>query len=864
MIPPGRTILLALTVAAAVALGGGARLSAAATNGAPTISPPGGVFTTGVVATITVATGEVRYTLDGSMPATNSPLYAQPVAVTNSCLLRARVFTNGQPAGDPVACAFTLLETNVVDFNSSLPLVVIETFGQAMQAESNTLVSLRCIEGATNARATLSGPAQFAGRAAVKFRGYTSRRYPKKSLAVELRDAADHEAESSLLGLPADSDWILYAPYPDKSLMRDVLAYDLSREMGHYASRTRFVEVFVNDSTSRLARAHYAGVYVLEEKVKRSDQRVKIQKLSSSDNGEPAITGGYIFKKDHLEEVTRDDPPPAATHVTSVATVSKPGRVGFPTGPGGFPAALAGFLPPYEHIVTLTNITYTTNVAQVTNTVATTNVMPLVAIVGATNIVLLTNIIPLASVMTATNVVIVRHVRPVTNVLALTNVTSLTNVASVTNTAPFPGVTSFTNVAVFTNLASFKNIAQVTNTVATTNLVTVTNLASVTNIASVTNLAWLTNTTYSVKVELVSSPGLATNVTVATSFTFLTNPPVTILVTTPTNETPKPPSVLTRLVESGQGFTTSRTNAFFYVEPKPSKITAEQRTWLSNHLNRFEQALHGADFRSATNGYAAFIDSDSFIDQHLLVEATKNIDGFRFSAFFTKDRGGRIRMEPIWDWNLSLGNASGRQGDSWEHWYWPQLDDRQYSWFRRLFDDPDFGQRYIDRWTTLRSGLLATSNLCARVDAMAATLKEPAARNFERWPILGTVVATEPFAARTYDEEITYLKGWASNRLAWIETQFLPAPRTLPSEPLLAPGGTLTFTSSVGRVFFTVDDTDPRLPGGAVSPGAKPFEQPLVVTNELRIFARTQRDNRWSGPLRTRVVVRATQTAKGG
>jgi hypothetical protein len=256
----------------------------------------------------------------------------------------------------------------------------------------------------------------------------------------------------------------------------------------------------------------------------------------------------------------------------------------------------------------------------------------------------------------------------------------------------------------------------------------------------------------------------------------------------------------------------TRTNAFFYIEPKPKHITPEQRSWLSNFVNQFEVALYSPDFRHPTKGYAAFIDVDSFIDHHLIVEATKNIDGFRFSTFFTKERAGKLRMEPIWDWDLAFGNASGKQGEQFEHWYWPQLDDRQYSWFRRLFDDPDFGQRYVDRWAVLRANVLATSNLLGRADALASLLKEPAARNFERWPILGQTINTEPFAGKTYDEEVAYLKTWVSNRLAWVNTQFPPAPTTQPADPFVAVGTSLVLTSAVGRVYFTLDGTDPANP----------------------------------------------------
>ena len=99
--------------------------------------------------------------------------------------------------------------------------------------------------------------------------------------------------------MPKDSDWVLYAPYSDKTLMRDVLAYELSNKMGRYAARTRFVEVFLNRSGSKLSKRDYAGVYVFEEKIKRGKDRVNIQKLTPEDNSEPNITGGYIFKRDH-------------------------------------------------------------------------------------------------------------------------------------------------------------------------------------------------------------------------------------------------------------------------------------------------------------------------------------------------------------------------------------------------------------------------------------------------------------------------------------------------------------------------------------------------------------------------------------
>jgi len=831
-----------------------------------TLVPSGGVFASNVMVVITGSTGEVRYTLDGSLPATNSALYSTPLLLSNSCLLQAWAFAAGHATGALVAATFTLLETNVTDFNSSLPLVLVQTFGQPVHTETNVTAAVRFIDAEAGRRATLNGPANFEGRASVKVRGYTSRRYPKHSFTVELRDAFEDSVHAPLLGLPKDSDWVLYAPYPDKSLVRDALAYELSNELGRYASRTRFVEVFVNETTNRLSRAHYAGIYVLEEKVKRGEHRVNIQKLSSADKAEPAITGGYIFKKDHLEELLHDEPPPPPP--AGAAAHPRPPRAGFPTGPGCFPADPAGFLPPHQDTITLTNVVTTTNIAQVTNLAPVSSIVWFTNVVAATNIVAVTNVAVLTNVVIAPSITTTRHVAIVTNIASVTNTASVTNIASIPNQAPFPGVVGFTNVVVFTNVAKFTNIASVTNSASVTNLANFTRIAAVTNVAFLTNVASVTNMTSATNLEITATLVWATNLVSVTNFVIVTNNALAAVVPSnapaPTNAADAKPSVLVKLVETGKGFVSSRTNAFFYVEPKAKGITPEQRGWLSNYVNRFEQALYGADFRHPTNGYAAFIDTESFIDHHLIVEATKNIDGFRFSTFFSKERGGKIKMEPIWDWDLAFGNASGKDGGQFEHWYWPQLDDRQYSWFRRLFEDADFGQRYVDRWAELRTNAFAVSNLVAHVDAWAAVLKEPAARNFERWPILGQTINTEPFTGKTYDEEIVYLKGWLSNRLVWVNAQFLLPPVAEPSEPALTPGTSLALKSVVGKVYFTIDGTDPRLPGGAVSPTAHAFEQPLSVTNTLRIFARTQKENRWSSPLKTRVTIKPTVTASKG
>ncbi len=128
------------------------------------------------------------------------------------------------------------------------------------------------------------------GPIGIEIRGSSSQSFPKKSYAVELRGPDGLDVEASVLGMPADEDWILYGPYSDKSFLRNALIMHLARSAGRYASRTRFVELVLNGS--------YEGVYVLMERIKRGDDRVDVARLDPTEVTGDDVTGGYILKID--------------------------------------------------------------------------------------------------------------------------------------------------------------------------------------------------------------------------------------------------------------------------------------------------------------------------------------------------------------------------------------------------------------------------------------------------------------------------------------------------------------------------------------------------------------------------------------
>ncbi|MDP2424464.1 MAG: CotH kinase family protein [Bacteroidales bacterium] len=174
--------------------------------------------------------------------------------------------------------------------SSNLPLVFVNTYGQDIPDDPKIPAGFKIIDnGQGNTNHPTNQPA-YEGHIGIEIRGSSSQMFPKKSYGFETWDAAGNDINTSLLGMPAESDWILNANFSDKTMLRNALAYQLWQDMGYYATRYRYVELFMNN--------RYKGVYILSEKIKRDKNRVNIAKITTSDNLGDKLTGGYIFKID--------------------------------------------------------------------------------------------------------------------------------------------------------------------------------------------------------------------------------------------------------------------------------------------------------------------------------------------------------------------------------------------------------------------------------------------------------------------------------------------------------------------------------------------------------------------------------------
>ncbi len=559
-----------------------------------------GTFTASFSVTITTGSpsATIRYTLDGSVPTeTTGTLYAGPIAVSTTTQIRARAFEAGLAPGPLLGRTYIKLDPAIQGFSSNLPIVIVDNFGAGLpNTDVRQPAFWALFEPTNNGRSLLTVDPTITSRSGITDRGSSTAGQPKRNLSVETRDEYEEDSDIAPLGMPAESDWILYAPYHyDRALIRNAFVYALSNQMGRYAVRTRFVEVFANYNGGPLTQSSYAGIYVFMEKIKRGPGRVDIEKLEPQHQAEPEITGGWALKIDRPD----------------------PGDVGFTGG--------------------------------------------------------------------------------------------------------------------------------------------------------------------------------------------------------------------------NQGIR--------YVEPKEYEVVDSQAVWIKNYFDTFYNTLNGPAFTDPVNGYAKYIDPDSWVDHHILDVVSKNVDGLRLSTYMFMRRNSRLEMGPAWDYDRSMDSYDGRDdaantwngtGDATQFFTYP--------WWGRLFQDPDFWQKWIDRWAQLRTAQLSVSNMNGVIDGMAAELLEASARNTAAWPSVAP-------AGGNLLNETDHLKQWMTDRVNWIDTQFTAAPTSNHAAGVIPYGFNLTLSAPAGTIYYTLNDTDPRLPGGGISPSAAAYSTPFVLNSATHIRARALNSAAWSAPL---------------
>lgn len=218
-----------------------------------------------------------------------------------------------------------------------------------------------------------------------------------------------------------------------------------------------------------------------------------------------------------------------------------------------------------------------------------------------------------------------------------------------------------------------------------------------------------------------------------------------------------------RAPEKDDPYFVSDITKFPIVIEGPEEPSELQMAYITNYVNEAEEVLFGANFTDKDNGFRKYFDEESMIRWFFVSEVFKNVDSRSFSSiFFHKDRGGKLTMGPLWDFDLGAGNAGHcpecMQATGWHVRYNP--------WFNRMYEDPAFKAKVKSMWQQYKSEI---DDLLPTIDKTALHLDASQKRNFVLWPDFNDPSWTAVQGKLSYKSQVDYLKEFLTARIAWMD-----------------------------------------------------------------------------------------------
>lgn len=226
------------------------------------------------------------------------------------------------------------------------------------------------------------------------------------------------------------------------------------------------------------------------------------------------------------------------------------------------------------------------------------------------------------------------------------------------------------------------------------------------------------------------------------------------------------------------GFTTKKFPTLFvkYVYPKGDEINNAQKKYIQNYIDTVETALKANNFDDPTDGYRKYMDEYSFIDFFIIQELSKNLDGFKRSAYMYKDNNSindKLFAGPQWDFNSAWGNSIHTAGplgvcdfekpEGWVYlkedcWLHLLVNSSVPFYWKRLMQDPEFVHHLNCRWTQLRQNTLSKEYISSLIDSLGTYIKPAAQREITKFDL-----------KYNYNNQIDSLKQWITKRIDWLD-----------------------------------------------------------------------------------------------
>ncbi len=197
---------------------------------------------------------------------------------------------------------------------------------------------------------------------------------------------------------------------------------------------------------------------------------------------------------------------------------------------------------------------------------------------------------------------------------------------------------------------------------------------------------------------------------------------------------------------------------FIHHYPKPADITNAQDNYIHGVFTDLASVANQHN-TSTTSGIPSVIDIPSFVDFMMMAEYTSNVDVYSLSTFFHKDRMGKLRAGPIWDYNLAFGYDAFGNRSKYNVWQFNNEDNNGPKFWKDLFDTDLFRCYLAKRWFELTEPgqPLNYDFVCNRIDEIDALITEAIPRDNQRWNQM-----------QQHAQYVNNMKNWLQQRINWL------------------------------------------------------------------------------------------------
>jgi hypothetical protein len=199
-------------------------------------------------------------------------------------------------------------------------------------------------------------------------------------------------------------------------------------------------------------------------------------------------------------------------------------------------------------------------------------------------------------------------------------------------------------------------------------------------------------------------------------------------------------------------------------DPASDIITSTQKSYIKSQFTNL-QKVASAQNSQITTGFPSIIDVPSFVDFMIMNELASNADGYQYSTYFHKDRKGKLRAGPVWDFDLTYGNDLFHWGLDRSHyniWQFEGGGNTGSKFWRDLYYNGTYKCYLTRRWkeVTGENGPLRYDKICLDIDDFVSEISEASVREHTRW---GTIP--------DHNGEIAAMKNWLRERLTWMNAR---------------------------------------------------------------------------------------------